>query len=154
MHPDASCWHEAGHAVIAWILGVEVRLVSLESELDDHEGHVEVAWQAAADERDRLHRSAMVAAAGPLAELVYRGEDDLEDPDVLSAWRRDRSEFERCTRLLAESNQERAALARRIVGEVRLRLRDPEVEERVARVADMLAAHGILDVTLFEDAVR
>lgn len=152
MHPDPNCWHEAGHALIAWLLGGDVRLVTLESEFDDHDGHVEIAWPGDLPP-DRLARhSAMVAIAGPLAELAFRGVDDLEDPDVLSAWRRDWSEFERCVANL-ESEPSHDETGRAIVAEVRATLDDFETAERLARVADMLAAHGSLDRTLFEDAV-
>ena len=152
-HPDASAWHEAGHALAAWMLGAEVRFVTLESEHDEHQGHVDIGWPHEPDQEARARRSAIVAIAGPMAELVFRGEDDLEDPDVLSTWKYDWSAFERAVTFLAKGSS-RLERAREIVASVREEFADPDTRERLARVADMLAAHGSLDETLFDDAVR
>ena len=88
MPPGPEAWHEAGHALAAHLLGGAVREVTLESELDGFEGHVAVQWGPVGD-REEARRSALVALAGPVAELVFRGDDVLADPGALSAWRAD-----------------------------------------------------------------
>ena len=155
MDDDAAGWHEAGHALVAHLLGGEVRLVTLESELDDHEGHVEVVWRGGSAE-DRARRDALVALGGPLAELWRVGRHQLEDPEVLRSWARDWQVVEDALRVLADDPTdaaERERLYRELVGEVQQQLEDPEVDEKLARIADMLLAHETLDETLFEDAV-
>ena len=44
MYPGPICWHEAGHAFAAQLCGAEVQLVTIESDLDEHQGHTEIAW--------------------------------------------------------------------------------------------------------------
>lgn len=151
MHPDPAVWHEAGHALVAHWQGAEVRWVTLESDRDDHEGHTEVAWRGL-DTRERLRRSAMVALAGPVAEMLET-DVDPEEPDVLATWQGDWDEAVACLRVLAPDERERDRLLRRLLGQVRAFLAEPSVRERLARVVDALDAHETLDATLFDDAL-
>lgn len=148
MYPDAACWHEAGHAYIAHLLGGRVQEVSIESELDDHEGHTAIAWDAGPG----LARcSALVALAGPVAELLYREAEPA--PAELRAWRGDWAEAEaRCAELEADPSA-RPGLLHTLIGELVATLEDPGHWERMARVADGLHAHGTLDESLFGDAL-
>lgn len=148
--PEA--WHEAGHAVAAIAYGGVVKYMTLDSEFDDHDGHVEVAWHLPPGE-DRSRRLAAVALAGPIAELVHLGEDRLDSPEVLSSWSGDWSEAEGCLEELHPDEEHRTRLRRELVREVRALFENPEVYERTARVADALEAHGSLDDTLLEDAL-
>ena len=75
MAPTAESWHEAGHALAAHLLGARVNLLTLESELDGHGGHAEIDWTGVSNQ---TRGSALVALAGPVAELVYRGEEILD----------------------------------------------------------------------------
>ncbi len=153
MFPDKTCWHEAGHALAAHLLGGEVRLVTLESELDDHEGHVEIGWPGALPVRDRTRASALTALAGPIAELVLGDDVDEIDPEVLASWHHDWREFESCLDRLTQDPQERAALQTELLRELHATFADPETHEQLARIADMLSAHGTLDDVLFLDAI-
>lgn len=152
MAPGAEAWHEAGHAVAALVYGGEVRLVTLESELEGHAGHVEVAWHQP-ESPSRARRLAAVALAGPIAELVHLGEDALDDPRALSSWSGDWSEAEASLGAAVKSEADRDALRRELVREVRALFEDPQVYERTARVADALDAHGTLDELLLEEAL-
>lgn len=152
-YPDAAAWHEAGHALIAHALGASVRLVTIESEIEGHEGHSEIAWRGGLSDRERARGSALVSMAGPLAELVFRGDDHLEQPEVLSSWRGDWSEFESCVSVLAATESERDELRRGLLDELRARFAEPATRECLARIADMLGAHGTLDESLFEDCL-
>jgi hypothetical protein len=89
MSPGPEAWHEAGHALVAHLLNGVVRELSLESELDGLAGHAAVQWPEAVTEQEAARRHAFVALAGPVAELVFRGEDVLRDPHALSTWRGD-----------------------------------------------------------------
>jgi hypothetical protein len=144
-------WHEAGHALAALHLGGEVRLVTLESEFDDHAGHTAVAWSGFAEE-ERTRRSALVALAGPVAETLYVGED-VEDPAVLATWRADWEEAEACLRRLAEDPEERGVLRQRLLAELVGLFRDERVWEQLARIVDALDAYETLDADMIEDAL-
>ena len=143
-------WHEAGHALAALHLGGEVRLVTMESEVDGHKGQTEVVWRGF-DTPGRLRCSALVALAGPVAETLYMGEDVL-DPAVLSAWRGDYGEAQACLEALAPDPGDRARLEKRLIAELVAHFSDDRTWERLARVADALDAHESLDATLFLDA--
>lgn len=150
MYPGPICWHEAGHAFAAQLLGGEVRLVSIESEQHEHEheGRTEVAWPPFSD---LPRRSAMVALAGPMSEILYRQE--LPDESELSAFREDWQEAESQLKQLANDPVERDKLRRTLLDELAIHLREGDHWERLARVADALHAHGTLDADSFQDAV-
>lgn len=154
MPPGPEAWHEAGHALAARLAGGRVLLVTLESEREEHEGHVEVDWSGVgAGPEARARLNALVALAGPLAELLREGEHVLADPDVLSSWRGDWSEA-RAT--LAEFELDPSEVERqleRLARELRTWFEDPRAEEQLARIADALDAHGTLDETLLADAL-
>ena len=152
MSAGPEAWHEAGHALAAHLCGGRVREVTLESELDGHEGHAAVEWRPApADEVAR--REATVALAGAVAELVFRGEDVLDDPAILSAWRGDWDEADAQLVLLHPELDAREAARRKILRELRAAFDGPQGYERLARVADALDAHETLDEELFLEAL-
>ncbi len=154
MEPFRTSWHEAAHAVVAHLLGGEVRCVTLESEWQGHDGHTEVAWRGL-DRRELARCEALVAWAGPLAELLRDGgvpDDPAElEPEVVASWRADHEAAERALGVLAGGPEERARIRRALLAELHELLEHPAVEERIARVADHLEAHGTLDAVLFED---
>ncbi len=148
--PEA--WHEAGHALAAHLCGGLVREVTLESEFDGHEGHVAVEWRGA-EARDVARRSALVALAGPVAEVVFRGDDVLEDPSALSAWRGDWDEADAQLAVLHPVAAEREAGRRGLLQELRDVFDASEGYDCLARLADALDAHETLDEPLFLEAL-
>ena len=70
-------------------------------------------------------------------------------PEHWDDWR----EFDGCVRSLAPREAERDSVRHELLADVHALLGDPVTEEALARVADMLAAHGTLDETLFADAL-
>lgn len=150
MSPGPEAWHEAGHALAAHLLGGRVREVTLESELDGLEGHVAVEWRPSADESRRY---AAVALAGPVAELVFRGEDVLTDPAALASWRDDWDEADAQLARLHAAPAERDAARHVILRELHAAFGEPRGYERLARLADTLDAHGTLDEALFAEAL-
>lgn len=151
MHPEPAVWHEAGHAVVARWQGATVRWVTIESDRDDHQGHTDVAWSGL-DPQERARRSAMVALAGPVAEMLETDVDPT-DPNALSAWSGDWEEAVTCLRVLAPRPEDREKLLQRMLRDIAAFLRDPTVRERLARVVDALDAHETLDAGLFQEAL-
>ena len=144
--------HEAAHAVVAHVLGGEVRLVTVESEEEGHEGHTEVLWPA----RDRdlaLRHGALAALAGPLAELEHEGRHLLEEPETLAAWGRDWAEVDGALQALERDPEARQQLLHQWIRDVADLVADVVVAEHIARVADALETHGTLDETLFQDCL-
>lgn len=150
-HPDAKAWHEAGHALIAHLLGGRVQHVTLEPDDGEQEGEVAVAWPHSGEPLEV--RSGRVALAGAVAELVFLGDDPDLDPATLSAWRGDWNEACRCAAILEREPERRKVLLMTWIGEVHALLDAPGHEESLARIADALHAHGTLDDVLFVDAL-
>lgn len=148
--PARAAYHEAGHVLLAHLLGGEVTLVTLESEEHEQEGHTEVRWRGLA-ERERQRRSALVALAGPVAEQIWRGED-LDD-DSAAAFAADHAEIEAVLQGLAAPH-ERERTLRRWLQEVVAALRDPRTWEQLCRVADALEAHETLDADLLDELLE
>ena len=149
---EIEAWHEAGHAVIAHLLGGRVVSVSLEPEEDGYGARSAIEW-GASDEASVASLSGRVALAGPIAEVERFGGHDLDDMHVLAAWEADWREIERCAAVLEREPEGQKRVVERWAREVRTMLLDPGVEELVARVADALDAHGELDETLFGDCL-
>jgi hypothetical protein len=150
-HPDAKAWHEAGHALMAHLLGGRVQHVTLEPDDEGMDGEVAVAWPRAGEPFEA--RSGRVALAGAVAEIVFLGDDPDLDPATLSAWRGDWDEACRCAAILEREPERRRALLMTWIGEVHALLDAPGHEESLARIADALHAHGTLDDVLFVDAL-
>lgn len=149
---EVLCWHEASHAVIAHVLGGRVRLVTLEQEEDELGGMTSIEWPSQ-HVSNREGHSARVALAGPLGELARFGEADPEDVRALRVWELDWKEVDRSASAIHGDPEERDKLIRSWVREVSELLEDPNIEERIARVADALDAHETLDEDLFEDCL-
>lgn len=142
-----NAYHEAGHALVAHLLGGEVQETSLESEHEGHAGQTRVLWSGF-EERDRIRRSAMSALAGPVAEVLWRGESVLEED--LSAWRADWDEVDAGLEALAPI-EEREVLRQRWLDELKELLEDPQTWENLCRIADALEAHETLDQILLQE---
>jgi hypothetical protein len=149
---EIEAWHEAGHAVVAHLLGGRVVSVSLEPEEDGYGGRSAIQWRTS-DEASMASLSGRVALAGPIAEVERFGGHELDDVHVLAAWEADWQEIERCAAVLAPEPERQRRVVESWAREVRALLLDAGVEELVARVADALDAHGELDETLFEDCL-
>jgi hypothetical protein len=145
-------WHEAGHAVVAHLLGGRVVSISLDPEEDMLGGCSAIQW-GASDDASVASLSGRVALAGPIAEVERFGGHDLDDVHVLAAWEADWQEIERCAAVLEGQAEGQKRVVEGWAREVRAMFLDPGVEELVARVADALDAHGELDETLFEDCL-
>ena len=138
--------------------------MTLESERDELEGHARVAWPAHPVPPDlpgtpwipdmcRERRMATVALAGPVAELVFRGEDVLAEPEAVATWRGDWLEAEAQIARMHATPDARERERDAILAELRDMFDDPVGYERLARIADALDAHGTLDGRLFLEAV-
>lgn len=143
LEAEAAAYHEAGHAVMAHLLGGAVVECTLESDDDGLAGGATVRWYGLPS-GECTRRSALVALAGPIAEAHWRGEPAPHDD---AAWAADRAEVDAA--LAAVAPGERAARLRRWLAEVAAALREAETWECLCRVADGLAAHGTLDRDLF-----
>ncbi len=148
LDPVTASYHEAGHVLMAHLLGGRVVGASIEHEEAEWMGRTEVEWVGLASQ-EQARRSAMVALAGPVAEAWWKGEATVVD--ALTAWRADWQEVERALEAVPVAG--RVDALRSWLADVRFELLNEVAWEHVCRVADMLEAHGTLDETLVEDAL-
>lgn len=137
--------------MLAYALGGRVREVTLETDLDEASGLTSIDWTALAPHA-RVAASACCALGGPLAELAFEGRAAELTLERLASWRADWNEVERALDVLEVRGEERETTLRAWIADAKRCFADVHFVERVARVADALAAHGTLDETLFEDA--
>ena len=144
-----AAYHEAGHVLMAHLLGGHVVHVTLESEDDDIAGLTTVRW-GRHSESERHRCTALAALAGPLAEARWRGE--ALALDAFTAWRADWNEVQQAMAAQPE-NIDRTRLLHQWLAEVHEQLEDPLVWEVLCRVADALEAHESLDDDLLDDVL-
>jgi len=144
-----AAYHEAGHVVMAHLLGGVVVTTTLESDEEELGGLTTVRWHGQS-EQDRVRCSALVAMAGPIAETRWRG--DALTLDALIAWQGDWQEVQ----IALESQDDEtdhAKLLHQWLAEVSRQFEDPVVWETLCRVADGLEAHLTLDDDLLDQVL-
>ena len=147
---ETAAAHEAGHALIAHLLGGEVVQCTIEDDDGELHGATTVRWRIA-DPVERARCIGLAALGGPLAEARQRGDVDMLES--LTAWEDDWQQVQQALAATGAAAAARQQLLQRWVREVAAHFADPATWERLCRVADALAAHGTLDDTLFLDAL-
>lgn len=144
MSDDARAHHEAGHALLARLLGARVLCCTLEDQ-DDETGSTTVEWPPALDATARVEDRCSVALAGPVAELLYNGSD--VERSLVQEWRADWNEAWAAASSMIESSSDRIAYLGKILRKVHRLLQDHE--ETLARLVDHLTA----EETLLEEQI-
>ncbi len=144
-----ACYHEAGHAWMAHLLGGHVTLCTIEDEDGSCMGKTTITWRGIGG-RELARKIALAALAGPVAEARWRGDMDLLES--LAAWEADWREATRAIAAFAAPHERSTAL-RALIDEAASAFDDEDCWERLCRVADALEAHGTLDRDLFGDAI-
>ena len=88
---EISAYHEAGHAFMAIYVGARVRLVTIEPDWEDgpaRHADIQVEWPLEGfTDREFHEKSVLVALAGPVAEMIHRGES--YHPGFVAEWAAD-----------------------------------------------------------------
>src|SRR5476651_762742 len=89
--PEIVAYHEAGHALMALLLGGKVKHVTIEPDDDDgpaRQGDTQVLWRhAGINEKEFAKKVVQVSLAGPVAEMIYSG--DPYHPGLVAEWAAD-----------------------------------------------------------------
>jgi len=149
-------YHEAGHALMAMILGGEVQLVTIEPDRDDgpqREGDTQVLWRRSRDgEKEFAKKAIQVSLAGPVAEMIYTGEP--YHPGHIAEWAADWNEAWTAAALLHADERRRLAFLEDVSIGLYHRLKDDTLWSPLAALADNLLAHETLEQEQVEEIVR
>lgn len=152
---ELTAYHEAGHALVALLLGGEVRLVTIEPDHDDgpaRYGDTQVLWRRSRD-RDKQFaaKAVQVCLAGPVAEMIYSG--DPFHPGLVPEWAGDWRDAWEAAALLHVDERQRLAFLERTCGELNRLLRGENIWAALADLADNLLAHETLEWEQVEEIV-
>jgi len=148
-------YHEAGHALMALILGGEVRLVTIDPDDDegpDRQGDTQVLWRrSGVSDKDYAQKAVQVSLAGPVAEMIYSG--DPYHPGLVAEWAADWGEAWNSAVLLHSDERRRLAYLERISIQLYHRLKKDDLWAALASLADHLLAHESLEGEQVEEIV-
>lgn len=140
-------YHEAGHALMALLLGGEVQLVTIEPDHDDgppRQGDTQVLWRRGRiSDRDFAGRAVQVSLAGPVAEMIYSG--NPYHPGMVSEWAADWHEAWTSATLLHPNDRKRLAYLEQTSIQLYRRLKQDDHWGALASLADHLLAHESLE---------
>lgn len=155
MIEELTAFHEAGHAFAAIFLGATVKSVSIDPDRDDgpeRTGDTIVLWnQRKFTPREMAEKSAVVALAGPVAEMVYRGAPF--HPALVAEWQHD---WQTATEALAHvpGLQQRIAHLEQATLDLYQMFREDRHWAAIGAIADHLLAHEILDREMLQEIVE
>lgn len=140
-------YHEAGHALMALLLGAEVKLVTIEPDDDEgpsRQGDTQVLWRRSEiSTRDFARRAVQVSLAGPVAEMIYTG--DPYHPGLVAEWAADWHEAWNSAVLLHPDERQRLEYLERTSIQLYHQLKDDALWAALASLADHLLAHESLE---------
>lgn len=140
-------YHEAGHALMAMLLGAEVRLVTIEPDSDDgpdRQGDTQVFWRRAGiSDQEFARRAVQVSLAGPVAEMIYSG--DPYHPGLVAEWAADWQEAWNSASLLHPDERRRLTYLEDVSIQLYRRLNEVDLWAALASLADHLLAHESLE---------
>ncbi|WP_182864585.1 cell division protein FtsH [Stieleria mannarensis] len=143
-----TAYHEAGHAVVGFALGGEIESVGLYAEADEwlpeRFGDCHVNWGRVDAHSDwQVQREVLTILAGPVAEMIYRGEK--LHPATFAPWQHDWAwAWQRGERLMRDP-QRRTQLLESVVVLLHHHLSEDLCWAAIAAVSDELLAHEYLD---------
>ena len=145
--PDRTAYHEAGHALMAVCLGARVRSVAIQPDDDDGPerfGDTQIEWPLAGFTERQLQESlTLVALAGPVAEMIYRGEPF--HPGIVPEWAADWADAWEAASALERNEARRVAYLERATLQLHRTLEQDDHWAALAAIVDELLAHELLE---------
>ena len=149
-------YHEAGHALVAYLLGGKVRQVTIEPEDDDgprRGGDTQVIWRRSRlDEKQFAAKSVQVHLAGPVAEMIYTGEP--YHPAFIAEWAADWQGASEAVALLHRDEAKQAQHLEAAAVILHRQLQQDEMWMALAALADLLLAHETLEWEQVEEVLQ
>lgn len=149
-------YHEAGHALMAVLLGGKVKQVTIEPDDDDgpdRQGDTQVLWRRSGISDDEFAKIAVqVSLAGPVAEMIYSG--DPYHPGLVAEWAADWREAWEAATPLHPAERQRLEYLEQISIQLYHRLKQDDLWAPLASLADNLLAHETLDCEQVDEIVE
>ena len=149
-----AAYHEAGHAVIAALLGGKIVSVSIEENSLDTPwlaGLAAVAWPIGWTETRQIGCELMTLLAGPAAEMVYTGEP--LHPATVAQWRGDWQAAQQLLATKIRDERKRIAALERTCSDLFSRLQEDRLWQAISEVADLLDSHETIEGEEVHDCV-
>jgi hypothetical protein len=148
-------YHEAGHALMAHLLGGEVRTVTIEPDNDDgpeRQGDTQVVWRRSRmSEKEFAQTTVQVCLAGPVAEMIYSG--DPYHPGLVAEWAADWREAWEAAVPLHADERKRLKYLEDVSIQLYHRLKEDDLWAALASLADNLLAHETMEAEQVEEIV-
>ena len=153
---EVSAYHEAGHACMAIMVGARVQSVTIAPDWDDgpeRYADIRVEWPVNQFTERELHEKAvLVALAGPVAEMLHRGE--RLHPGLVAEWAVDwKLAWESAAALFPNERKRLTYLEQTAVKLYQLLDRDDHWAA-IAAIVDHLLAHETLEGEEVEEIIR
>jgi len=148
-------YHEAGHALMAHLLGGTVQLVTIAPDNDDgpeRDGDTQVLWRRGSiGEKQFAINSVHVSLAGPAAEMIYSG--DPYHPGTVAEWSADWNDAWASAMILYADERKRLVYLEQVAVRCYRRLKQDALWAALAALADHLLAHDTLEQEQVEEIV-
>ncbi len=155
MEEEVTAFHEAGHAFAAIYLGATVRSISIDPDNDDGPkrfGDTVVLWSRKKfTEREMQEKSAIVALAGPVAEMVYL--ERPVHPASVAEWQHDWDAAMQAIQHIPQLQRRLAWLEKSTVDLYEI-FRQDHHWAAIGALADNLLAHEILDREMIQEIME
>lgn len=153
--PEIIAYHEAGHALMAHLLGGEIEHVTIDPDNDDgpsRQGDTRVRWRRSRiSDKEFAQITVQVSLAGPVAEMIYSG--DPYHPGLVAEWAADWHEAWEAAVLLHRDERARLKYLEDVSIRLYHRLKGDDLWPALASLADHLLAHEMLEGEQVEEIV-
>lgn len=143
-----TAYHESGHAVVGYALGGTVESIQLGGEADDwlpeRFGDCRIQWGRVEPGCDwQLQREILTVLAGPVAEMVYRGEP--LHPAFYGPWQHDWQHAWELAASFAPAPPRRTAMLENLILKLKDQIAKDPCWAGIAALSDELLAHEMLE---------